>query len=77
MGITCCWDRCVVCCVTVELCCRGIGPWWPGVAVGLLLYVGGVFNKARGLLLVLFAGNTVYNVGAVRVMSDWCAIVIL
>ena len=28
-------------------------------------------------MLVLFAGNTVYNVGAVCVMPDWCVIVIL
>ena len=63
--------------MTGEYCCRGIGRCWEGVDVGLLLYAGGVFNKARGLLLVLFAGNTVYNVGAVCVMCDWCAVVIM
>ena len=63
--------------MAVEYCCRGIGPCWDDVALGLLLYVGGVFNKARGLLLVLFAGIPVYNIGAVCMMSDWCVIVIL
>ena len=46
----------------MEYFCRRIGPCWEGVAIGLLLYVGGVFNKPHGLS---FAGNTVYNIGAV------------
>ena len=62
--------------MAVEYCCRGIGCCWEGVDVGLLLYMDEVFNKARNLLLVLFTGNMVYNVGAVCVMSHWCAIVI-
>ena len=63
--------------MTGEYCCRGIGRCWEGVDVGSLLYAGGVFNKSRGLLLVLFIGITVYNVGTVCVISDWCVIVIL
>ena len=47
--------------MTGEYYCRGIGRCWESVAVGLLLYVGGVFNKASGLLLVLFAGNRCLN----------------
>ena len=33
--------------MAMEYYCCGIGRCWEGVAVGFLLYVGGVFNKVR------------------------------